>query len=96
MAGLLPHHPAAVGPGPSGDRDPCFLFAWNDFFFALILTRTEAMTAPVAVVNFMNYEGWEWGRIAAGGTMVMLPVLVFSFMVRRYLVSGLTGGAIKG
>jgi multiple sugar transport system permease protein len=66
------------------------------FFFALILTRTEAMTAPVAVVNFMNYEGWEWGRIAAGGTMIMLPVLVFSFVVRRYLVHGLTGGALKG
>ncbi|MGE5150938.1 MAG: carbohydrate ABC transporter permease [Rhodospirillaceae bacterium] len=84
------------GPGLAATSILCFLFAWNDFFFALILTRTEAMTAPVAVVNFMNYEGWEWGRIAAGGTMIMLPVLVFSFIVRRYLVSGLTGGAIKG
>ena len=84
------------GPGLAATAILCFLFAWNDFFFALILTRTEAMTAPVAVVNFMNYEGWEWGRIAAGGTMIMLPVLVFSFIVRRYLVSGLTGGAIKG
>ncbi len=65
-------------PGLAATAILCFLFAWNDFFFALILTRTEAMTAPVAVVNFMNYEGWEWGRIAAGGTMVMLPVLVFS------------------
>ena len=83
-------------PGLAATAILCFLFAWNDFFFALILTRTEAMTAPVAVVNFMNYEGWEWGRIAAGGTMIMLPVLVFSFVVRRYLVSGLTGGAIKG
>ena len=84
------------GPGLAATAILCFLFAWNDFFFALILTRTEAMTAPVAVVNFMNYEGWEWGRIAAGGTMIMLPVLVFSFIVRRYLVSGLTAGAIKG
>ena len=84
------------GPGLAATAILCFLFAWNDFFFALILTRTEAMTAPVAVVNFMNYEGWEWGRIAAGGTMVMLPVLVFSLVVRRYLVHGLTGGALKG
>ena len=84
------------GPGLAATAILCFLFSWNDFFFALILTRTEAMTAPVAVVNFMNYEGWEWGRIAAGGTMVMLPVLVFSFVVRRYLVHGLTGGALKG
>jgi len=74
----------------------CFLYAWNDFFFALILTRTDARTAPVAVVNFMNYEGWEWGKIAAGGSMVMAPVLVFSLLVRRYLVSGLTAGAVKG
>lgn len=84
------------GPGLAATAILCFLFAWNDFFFALILTRSEAMTAPVAVVNFMNYEGWEWGRIAAGGTMVMLPVLVFSFVVRKYLVHGLTGGALKG
>ncbi|HJQ60471.1 MAG TPA: carbohydrate ABC transporter permease [Vineibacter sp.] len=84
------------GPGLAATAILCFLFAWNDFFFALILTRTEAMTAPVAVVNFMNYEGWEWGRIAAGGTMVMLPVLIFSVVVRKYLVHGLTGGALKG
>jgi len=54
------------------------------------------MTAPVAVVNFMNYEGWEWGKIAAGGTLVMLPVLIFSFLVRNFLVRGLTAGALKG
>ncbi|MFY9512255.1 MAG: carbohydrate ABC transporter permease [Rubrivivax sp.] len=74
----------------------CFLYAWNDFFFALILTRTDARTAPVAVVNFMNYEGWEWGKIAAGGSLVMAPVLLFSMLVRKYLVSGLTAGAVKG
>jgi multiple sugar transport system permease protein len=69
--------------------------SWNDFFYALILTRTRAMTAPVAIVNFMQYEGWEWGKIAAGGTLVMLPVVVFSVVVRRYLVRGLTAGGVK-
>jgi multiple sugar transport system permease protein len=44
----------------------------------------------------MNYAGWEWGRIAAGGTMVMLPALVFSIAVRRFLITGLTAGAVKG
>lgn len=83
-------------PGLAATAILCFLFAWNDFFFALILTRTEATTAPVAVVNFMNYEGWEWGKIAAGGTMVMLPVLVFSILVRKFLIRGLTAGAVKG
>ena len=84
------------GPGLAATAILCFLYSWNDFFFALILTRTEAMTAPVAVVNFMNYEGWEWGKIAAGGTMVMLPVLVFSIVVRRFLIQGMTAGAVKG
>jgi multiple sugar transport system permease protein len=83
-------------PGLAATAILCFLYAWNDFFFALILTRTNAMTAPVAVVNFMNYEGWEWGKIAAGGTLVMLPVLIFSFLVRNFLVRGLTAGALKG
>lgn len=83
-------------PGLAATAIFCFLFSWNDFFFALILTRTHAMTAPVAVVNFMNYEGWEWGKIAAGGTMVMLPVIIFSLILRNYFVRGLTAGAIKG
>jgi multiple sugar transport system permease protein len=85
-----------VAPGVAATAILCFLYAWNDFFFALILTRTNARTAPVAVVNFMNYEGWEWGKIAAGGSLVMAPVLIFSLAVRRYLVSGLTAGAVKG
>jgi multiple sugar transport system permease protein len=85
-----------VAPGIAATAILCFLYAWNDFFFALILTRTNARTAPVAVVNFMNYEGWEWGKIAAGGSLVMAPVLIFSLAVRRYLVSGLTAGAVKG
>ena len=85
-----------AGARPRGDRRSCASSSsWNDFFFALILTRTEAMTAPVAIVNFMQYEGWEWGRIAAGGTLVMLPVLVFTFFVRTYLVRGLTAGGVK-
>lgn len=85
-----------AAPGLAATAIFCFLFSWNDFFFALILTRKQAMTAPVAVVNFMNYEGWEWGKIAAGGTMVMLPVVAFSLIVRNYLVRGLTAGAVKG
>ncbi|MCM0018375.1 MAG: carbohydrate ABC transporter permease [Tagaea sp.] len=83
-------------PGLAATAILCFLYSWNDFFFALILTRRVAQTAPVAVVNFMNLEGWEWGKIAAGGTMVMMPVLVFSLFVRKFLVQGMTAGAVKG
>jgi len=85
-----------AGPGLATTAIFCFLFAWNDFFYALILTRSQAQMAPVAIVNFMNYEGWEWGRIAAGATMIMLPVVVFALLVRKYLIRGLTAGALKG
>jgi multiple sugar transport system permease protein len=84
-----------AAPGLAATGILCFILSWNDFFFALILTRTEAMTAPVAIVNFMQYAGFEWGKIAAGGVSVMLPVLLFTVLVRRYLVSGLTAGAVK-
>lgn len=84
-----------AAPGLGATAVLCFIFSWNDFFYALILTRTAAMTAPVAIVNFMQYEGWEWGKIAAGGTLVMLPVVIFSLIVRNYLVRGLTAGGLK-
>src|SRR6266404_88816 len=84
-----------AGPGLAATAILCFLFAWNDFFYALVLTRSKAMTAPVAIVNFMNYEGWEWGKIGAGGTMIMLPVVIFAVLVRRYLLRGLVTGAFK-
>lgn len=85
-----------AAPGLATTAIFCFLLSWNDFFFSLILTRTNAMTAPVGIVNFMNVEGWEWGKITAGSTLIALPILAISFAVRKYLVQGLTAGAIKG
>jgi len=72
-----------------------FLIAWNDFFFALILTRARAQTAPVAIMGYESFLGWEWGKIAAGSTLVMAPSLLFALFVRKYLISGLTSGALK-
>jgi multiple sugar transport system permease protein len=82
-------------PGLAATAVLCFILSWNDFFFALVLTRTNASTAPVAIVGFIQYTGWEWGKIAAAGTLVMLPVVVFSILVRNYLVHGLTAGGTK-
>jgi multiple sugar transport system permease protein len=84
-----------TAPGLAATAVLCFIFSWNDFFYALILTRTNAITAPVAIVNFLQYEGWEWSKIAAGGTLVMFPVIVFTVLVRKYLVRGLTAGGVK-
>ena len=84
-----------TAPGLAATAVLCFVFSWNDFFYALILTRTNAITAPVAIVNFLQYEGWEWTKIAASGTLVMFPVIVFTVLVRTYLVRGLTAGGVK-
>jgi len=84
------------GPGLAATAILCFLFSWNEFLFALIITRNFSRTAPLAIVNFMAYEGAEWGRIAAGSILVIIPVVLFSFLVRRYLVRGLIVGALKG
>ena len=84
-----------AAPGLAATAVMCFIFSWNDFFYALILTRTNAITAPVAIVNFLQYEGWEWTKIAASGTLVMLPVVAFTVLVRKHLVRGLTAGGIK-
>jgi multiple sugar transport system permease protein len=84
-----------AAPGVAATAVICFILSWNDFFYALILTKTQASTAPVAIVNFIQYTGWEWGRIAAAGTLVMLPVVIFSVLVRNYLIHGLTAGGTK-
>ena len=85
-----------AAPGLAATAVLCFLFSWNEFLFALIVTRFEARTAPVGITNFMAYEGVEWGRVAAGSVIILIPVLLFAVIVRRYLVRGLLAGAVKG
>ena len=73
-----------------------FIMTWIEFFYALIFTRGDMMTAPVGVVSFLKYAGWEWEKITAAGVVIMLPVIIFSIFTHRYLISGLTSGAVKG
>jgi multiple sugar transport system permease protein len=73
-----------------------FIMTWIEFFYALLFTRGNMMTAPVAVVNFLQYAGWEWGKITTAGVMIMMPVIIFSIFTHKYLISGLTAGAVKG
>ena len=85
-----------AAPGLAATAVLCFLFSWNEFLLALIITRFNARTAPVGITNFMAYEGVEWGRVAAGSVIILIPVLLFAVVVRRYLVRGLLAGALKG
>src|ERR1700726_436653 len=71
-----------------------FIFSWNELLYALSLTRNEAKTAPVVATSFMSGYELPWGQIMATGTMVALPVIIFSMIVSRQLVRGLPAGAI--
>lgn len=72
-----------------------FVGAWNEFLFALVLTSGRTTTAPVALLSFRTSQGIEWDTISAGAFMVSLPVIIFAFIMQRYLVEGLTMGAVK-
>ena len=73
----------------------CVINSWNEFLFALILTGRHTATLPVAIPQLLTPYGTYWGQIAAVGTVTTIPVLIFAFAVQRYLVRGMTGGAIQ-
>lgn len=73
----------------------CFIFSWNEFLFALILTRVKAQTFPVQVSAFLGVKGIQWGPMAAFGVAGSIPPLVLAIAAQRYLVRGLTYGALK-
>lgn len=73
----------------------CFIFAWNEFLFANILTGANTHTAPVGLTEYVTPVSVEWNKIMAAGTLVVLPVWIGALSVQRYLVRGLTMGAVK-
>ncbi|MCA9879931.1 MAG: carbohydrate ABC transporter permease [Thermomicrobiales bacterium] len=72
-----------------------FVFAWNEFLFALTLTIDQAKTLPVQIAGNVTLRGPRYWDIAAQGLVVMLPPLVIALLVGKYIVRGLTLGAIK-
>ncbi len=73
-----------------------FSAAWNDFFFALILTRSNSSTGPVEVMNFVTYSSTNWTGIASASIILALPTIPMIFLMQKYIVQGITGGALKG
>jgi multiple sugar transport system permease protein len=72
-----------------------FIFSWNQFLFSLILSGPQTKTVPVAVYNFISYGKIDWAGIGAAATLIVLPVSIFAFFVRKTIVQGLTMGALK-
>lgn len=85
-----------VIPGLAATAILAFLYCWNEFLYAVILTGRNARTLPVIITSFMTNKSVLWGRIAASGTLVLIPVLIFALLAQRYLVRGLARGAVKG
>jgi multiple sugar transport system permease protein len=74
-----------------------FLLAWDEFFYALIFTNTlAAKTAPVAIAEFVGRYAMNINGMMAGGIIAALPPVLLAFIFQRYIVSGLTAGAVKG
>ena len=73
-----------------------FVVAWNEFIFALVLTRRHAVTAQIGIGNLQKFEGTEWGQMAAGAIVLILPAMIIAFFISKYFVQGLTSGATKG
>jgi len=73
-----------------------FVFAWNDFLFALVLTRTEVITYTVQVTHYFGGQSNFWAKIAAMSVLGTIPVFFAVATLQRYLVRGISMGAVKG
>lgn len=86
-----------AAPGLAATAVFCLIVSWNEFLFALVLTQTEAaMTLPVGIAGQVTQYEIKWGVMSAAGVVAMLPILIFALAVQRYLVRGLSLGAVKG
>ncbi|OXM73914.1 MULTISPECIES: carbohydrate ABC transporter permease [Amycolatopsis] len=74
----------------------CLVFSWNDYAFALVFGGPHSQTLPIAADQLVTQTGIDWGQLTAIGTIVVLPMIVAGLAVRRWLVTGLTLGAVTG
>lgn len=74
----------------------CLVFSWNDFAFATVITGPDTQTLPIAASQLVTSTGIDWGRMASIGTVVVIPMFIAGLAVKRWLVSGLTLGAVTG
>ncbi|MEM6637998.1 MAG: carbohydrate ABC transporter permease [Pseudomonadota bacterium] len=73
----------------------CLIFAWNEYAFAVLLTTANAQTAPPFIPTIIGIGGLDWPAIAAGVTLFLLPVMIFTILLRKHLLRGITFGAVR-
>ena len=84
-----------VLPGIATAAVFCFVVSWNEFFYALVLSRQEAVTLPVSLMSTRTDQGDAWEVMATMGLMIMAPMLVISRLMQRFFVKGITSGGVR-
>lgn len=85
-----------AAPGLAATAVLCFILSWNEFLYAFILVAFEGRPLTVGIPGLVTPHGTLWGQVAAVAIVATLPIVVFTFIVQRQLVRGLTFGAVKG
>ncbi|GIO11567.1 ABC transporter permease [Cohnella xylanilytica] len=84
-----------AAPGIVATSILCLMFSWNDFAFASVFSGRGTQTVPVAASLLISQHGIQWGQAMATGTVIIAPMIVCGLAVRKYLVRGLSMGAVK-
>jgi multiple sugar transport system permease protein len=85
-----------ASPGVAATAVLCLLFSWNEFLFALVLSGQNTQTVPIGVASFIGTVSVDWGGSSAAAVIALLPIFVLGLGAQRFLVRGLTFGAVKG
>ena len=85
-----------AAPGLAATAVLCFILSWNEFLYAFILVAFEGRPLTVGIPGLITPHGTLWGQVAAVAVVATIPILIFTFLVQRHLVRGLTFGAVKG
>jgi multiple sugar transport system permease protein len=73
----------------------CLIFAWNEYAFAVLLTSGTAQTAPPFIPTIIGEGGMDWPAVGGGTTLFLIPILVFTVLLRKHLLRGITFGAVR-
>jgi len=84
-----------IAPGVVATSIYVFCVAWSEFMFAFIFTGFESRTLPVELQSYITPMGIKWAPMSAGGTLIVIPTILFYIFIKKYLVRGLTLGGVK-
>lgn len=72
------------------------IFSWNNLIFSIVLAGVKTQTLPLAILRFVSYANIDWGALMAAAVVITIPILIISLVTQRFIIQGLTAGAVKG